>query len=632
MKSLTILSLLLQLIYLSNICQALLPYPNAQSAFETIDQNAAEDLLFHTTEDWLEAESLTSSCSSCISALQLVKTLSYTSEALLIRTLTNVCKRTKKVSPEVCRGMMEEQVPIVRKVIKTMSVSGREGHLLCAAVANSCPYPDIERWNVTFPKEKPRQMKQVQSSGDVMTVLQLSDWHVDPDYQENADAICNEPICCRPDSTDYSNVTKPASKWGEYTCDPPVKLTESMLKYIPTVEKDISFGIMTGDMPPHEVWSTLPFLKTQRIHDSAYALLHTHFDAEDKINSLLYPAVGNHEAAPTNNFPISTNNLPLDEDRKYLSLEWLYKSLTRNWRGWLSQETSNFYVQTNTGSYATRPLPGLKLISLNTNFCYTLNWWLYQRPAEMDPDGVLTWLVEQLQESEDIGERVWIIGHIAPGDSTCFHDYSNYYYQIVERYAPHVIVGQFFGHTHKDEMQIFYRGAQQTSSEAISVAYVAPSITPYFQVNPSFRVYKVDKNTFEVLDSLTYMADLEEANALDIEPVWRLEYSAKEAYNSSTAPITNNSPLTPAWWHQVTEDMETYNDTFDKYWQFRGRLASQIPICEDECRVNTICNIRAGKSELRCDYDSDVLMQTGRGDTSGIHACGWNLQGVRSMV
>ncbi|KAI8064193.1 hypothetical protein BC940DRAFT_335523 [Gongronella butleri] len=50
---------------------------------------------------------------------------------------------------------MEEQVPIARKVIKTMKVSGREGHLLCAAVANSCPYPEVEPWNITFPKPKP---------------------------------------------------------------------------------------------------------------------------------------------------------------------------------------------------------------------------------------------------------------------------------------------------------------------------------------------------------------------------------------------------------------------------------------------------------------------------------------------
>jgi sphingomyelin phosphodiesterase len=59
-----------------------------------------------------------------------------------------------------------------------------------------------------------------------------------------------------------------------------------------------------------------------------------------------------------------------------------------------------------------------------------------------------------LQESEDLNERVWIIGHIAPGDNTCFHDYSNYYYQIVDRYS-HVIAAQFFGHTHKYELFIY---------------------------------------------------------------------------------------------------------------------------------------------------------------------------------
>jgi sphingomyelin phosphodiesterase len=64
-----------------------------------------------------------------------------------------------------------------------MSVSGREGHLFCAAVGNSCPYPDVEPYTVTFPKEKPADIKLPEPSGDVMTVLQLSDWHVDPDYQ-----------------------------------------------------------------------------------------------------------------------------------------------------------------------------------------------------------------------------------------------------------------------------------------------------------------------------------------------------------------------------------------------------------------------------------------------------------------
>lgn len=203
---------------------------------------------------------------------------------------------------------------------------------------------------------------------------------------------------------------------------------------------------MTGDVPPHEVWNTLPVLKTQLIQDQTYDLLHSYFDSP-LLDSMLYPAVGNHEAAPTNNFPLKTSSIPLEVEKHFYDLKWLYKSLARSWQGWLSPHTNPFF-EYNTGSYAVRPVKGLKLISLNTNFCYILNWWLYESPVEKDPNGVLSWLIDELQDSEDRKERAWIIGHIAPGDNTCFHDYSNYYNQIVDRYS-HVIASQFFGHTHK---------------------------------------------------------------------------------------------------------------------------------------------------------------------------------------
>lgn len=168
---------------------------------------------------------------------------------------------------------------------------------------------------------------------------------------------------------------------GEYTCDTSLPLIESMLEFIPTVEPNIDFGIMTGDVPPHEVWSTLPFLKTQLIQDETYKLLHSHFDSQYLLNSMLYPAVGNHEAAPTNNFPLKGSKIPFDLDRDYLNLKWLYRSLAASWTGWLSPDI-NTDVELNTGSYTTRPVKGLKLISLNTNFCYVLNWWLYEHPIQ----------------------------------------------------------------------------------------------------------------------------------------------------------------------------------------------------------------------------------------------------------
>jgi sphingomyelin phosphodiesterase len=265
--------------------------------------------------------------------------------------------------------------------------------------------------------------------------------------KEGADTVCSKPICCRSESTDYNNITNKASPWGSFGCDTPLSLVESMLEYIPTIENNISFALFTGDVPPHEVWETLPIEKTQAIQDSSYALLHAHFDTPFLINTHLYPVIGNHESAPTNLFPLKDSNLPKN-NHDYLNMDWLYKSLEDNWDGWVSPHHLPS-VHLNSGSYTAHPVKGLKLISLNTNFCYHLNWWLYQQPTERDPNDILKWLIDQLQQSEDKGEKVWIEGHTPPGDHSCLHDYSNYYYQIVERYAPHVIVGQFFGHSHR---------------------------------------------------------------------------------------------------------------------------------------------------------------------------------------
>lgn len=153
------------------------------------------------------------------------------------------------------------------------------------------------------------------------------------------------------------------------------------MEYIPTVEPSIQFGIMTGDIPPHEVWNTLPVLKTQLIQDESYRLLHSYFDSPFLLNSMLYPAVGNHESAPTNNFPLLSSSVPNEIEKHFYNLRWLYKSLARSWKGWLSAHVNPF-VESNTGSYSLRPMKGLKLISLNTNFCYILNLWLYERPAD----------------------------------------------------------------------------------------------------------------------------------------------------------------------------------------------------------------------------------------------------------
>lgn len=48
--------------------------------------------------------------------------------------------------------------------------------------------------------------------------------------------------------------------------------------------------------------------------------------------------------------------------------------------------------------------PGLRVVSLNMNFCAQQNFWLLVNST--DPAGQLQWLVHILQESETKGEKV----------------------------------------------------------------------------------------------------------------------------------------------------------------------------------------------------------------------------------
>ena len=43
------------------------------------------------------------------------------------------------------------------------------------------------------------------------------------------------------------------------------------------------------------------------------------------------------------------------------------------------------------------------------------------------------------------------------------------------------------------------------------VVNVAPAITPLGGINPSIRVYELDKETYEMVDYVQYRFDLEEA-------------------------------------------------------------------------------------------------------------------------
>ncbi|KAG6843284.1 hypothetical protein H0H93_001547, partial [Arthromyces matolae] len=87
-----------------------------------------------------------------------------------------------------------------------------------------------------------------------------------------------------------------------------------------------------------------------------------------------------------------------------------------------------------------------------------------------------------------------------PGGPDCLHDQSNYFDQIVQRYK-NTIAAQFYGHSHQDQFEIAYSDyTKQTEANAVSVAWIAPSLTPR-DGNPAFKTYDIDPDTYEVMDA-----------------------------------------------------------------------------------------------------------------------------------
>ncbi|KAF9362054.1 Sphingomyelin phosphodiesterase [Mortierella sp. NVP85] len=529
-------------------------------------------------------------CGACVTALSAVKATSMINRNWVLDAGRSLCPTLAKQNPEVCNGMVDLYGQAILDSVQRADIS-EDGKTICYALGSLCPAPAITSGTLRFPKAKPANAVAPAPSGQQVDVLHLSDWHVDELYTPGSEGDCGRPTCCRKYSDSPATPKRAAASWGDYGCDTPVKLTQDLLKYIPTVAK-INFSIMTGDVPAHDVW-----LQTQKtvdpIHQHAYSAMGT-------LPAKVYPAVGNHDMGPSN--------------------------LADDWSRWLPQDATN--TVKNYGAYTASPAPGLRVISLNTNFCYTNNFYIFANLRDYDPHGELKWLVAQLQAAEDKGERVWIIGHVSPSMTDCLQNWSALYYQVIQRYSPHVIAEQFFGHSHRDEFALYYAPGAKSTQTAISTGWVGPSVTPYTGLNPGFRIYKVDTKSWNVFDAQTYIADLNQASKWDASgatPNWHLEYSARKAYGAYV-PIADNAPLSASWWHNVTTVFEKNDAAFQQYWTYRGKSANLQGTCAagSTCPKDIICNLRAGKSSDNCvstkrPHTSKRDLEAEGSDASGLH-------------
>ncbi|KAG0043359.1 hypothetical protein BGZ83_011489 [Gryganskiella cystojenkinii] len=179
-------------------------------------------------------------------------------------------------------------------------------------------------------------------------VIELfNDWHVDPEYAPGRRLTATVPCAAYPDSPAVANHS--SSSWSDYNCDSFVKL---------------------GDLDhPDELAAACGIMANA--------------------SSTIYPTVGNHEAGPANQFPTTASGE---------SLSWLYNDLASDWSRWLLARVTNFVKSYSV--YTVSPQPGFRIISLYTNVCYIVNYYLYANNGDYDSNGQINWLITHLQASD----------------------------------------------------------------------------------------------------------------------------------------------------------------------------------------------------------------------------------------
>jgi sphingomyelin phosphodiesterase len=201
------------------------------------------------------------------------KNLANLGDKTFIRTLQDVCKKSKVEEADVCDGTIELQGPIIAEALRNVAIGSKTAQHFCVTFLGLCQYPAIEEWDVPLPPDRSHLKRPVPSGQDPIKVVHYSDIHVDQLYTEESNAKCNKPICCRPftENDEPGRTDSPAGPFGEHTCDSPVSLEHSMYEAIKEIVPDAAFTIFTGDVVDHSIWNTT---WDYNEHQSKYSLRH----------------------------------------------------------------------------------------------------------------------------------------------------------------------------------------------------------------------------------------------------------------------------------------------------------------------------------------------------------------------
>ena len=408
----------------------------------------------------------------------------------------SICIEEVGLLPAICDGYMSEYEDVFIGILANKYL---DSDRLCVDLGY-CTTPTYVEENFTnyvvnTMKGKPPGPGPVPTGRKSFTFAHVSDIHLDVYYTTGANENCDEPLCCR---TGTGNT----GYWGTVgNCDMPLRTLEAGLQQISALKPD--FVIITGDFPPHDMWNQ------SRDYNLQYQVL-----VSDSVKKYLgdipvYPMYGNHACYPINQYQFGVD-------------QWIPAPFCKDWDLPLVYKAD---LELHAGYSVRHRLTNLRLIALDTQAGNAGNYYLTLNAT--DPQGLLTWLYQQLALAENNKEMVYLYAHIPFGDVDCLSEWSRHANVLLDRFE-YTIAGVFFGHTHDDELHIS-RGAFTNS--ITKVQWIAPSFTTNVFRNPAFRIFEADEDTKIITDYTQYRLDLAKANASpNVTAVWDIAYSFKQLY------------------------------------------------------------------------------------------------------
>ena len=477
------------------------------------------------------------SCSLCSFTVDVLKNylLQKNGFEKLYDLVKNICHFTK-IDNKVCDGAIDHYKEIVMDSFIKRFVNGDYICSLINICEDTTEYESIEDFARRILKDKPpvkeREIVKRKNDEDYYKVVQLSDIHLDMEYKEGTVANCNLPVCCRELNDDDLVPVKQifAGLYGtiEGKCDANMETVKAFSSKAKEVNPD--YIMFVGDNIAHIVWkvSLSEILKATRMEIDA-------IQNEFGLDTPIYPAIGNHENSPCDQFH--------GEEKELL------EGLADIFRPYLDDDAYETFKK--YGYYTLLAKNNLRIISLNGLLCDSFNFHLLYDSSQ--PRQMFKWLENVLSDAEKNNEIVHIIDHIPMPNSHHTIECASRLKILMDRYQ-NIIRGYFSGHSHDEYLVMVHE--YYDPEKATQINYVSSSLTTYTGKQPSFRMYLIDKKELYVQDFVQYRMNLTDSNEKRT-PIWFISYNATDLFgvdSMNDIEEVNKFKITPEYiQHEYTD-------------------------------------------------------------------------------